>query len=207
MIYLHGVADNRGSGIGVVDRYTAKGFDVIAYDSRAHGRSAGEVCTYGVSERDDLRRVIDTVQHKPIVVIGHSLGAAVALQTAAVDDRIAAVVAAETFSDLRTVAIERAPFVFTAATIERAFALVESTANFNVDAASPVRAAPLIHVPVFLVHGSDDEATPPAHSQRVYDALRGPKQLVFVKGARHAGSLRGEVWPEIDAWIERQVSR
>ena len=40
----------------------------------------------------------------PVVLVGASLGAAVALQTAAVDRRVSAVVAAETFSDLRTVA-------------------------------------------------------------------------------------------------------
>src|SRR5687767_14962562 len=41
IIYLHGVADNRGSAEGVVARFRPRGFDVIAYDSRAHGGSGG----------------------------------------------------------------------------------------------------------------------------------------------------------------------
>src|SRR5215510_11097199 len=37
LIYLHGIADNRASAVGAIQRFTARGFDVIAYDSRAHG--------------------------------------------------------------------------------------------------------------------------------------------------------------------------
>ena len=36
---------------------------------------------------------------------------------------------------------------------------------------------------VLVIHGADDTETPPAHSQRVYDALRGPKRLILVPGA------------------------
>jgi pimeloyl-ACP methyl ester carboxylesterase len=106
LVYLHGVADNRTSGAGVVERFVKRGFDVVAYDSRAHGESGGDVCTYGFFEKRDLRRVLDTVGPGPIVLVGTSLGAAVALQEAALDPRVIAVVAAETFSDLRTVATE-----------------------------------------------------------------------------------------------------
>ncbi|RYD40231.1 MAG: hypothetical protein EOP83_35575, partial [Verrucomicrobiaceae bacterium] len=47
VIYLHGVADNRASGAGVMQRFQKHGFEVIAYDSRAHGESGGNSCTYG----------------------------------------------------------------------------------------------------------------------------------------------------------------
>ena len=50
----------------------------------------------------------------------------------------AAVIAAETFSDLRTVATGRAPFFFTSRIIARAFQLAEQQGSFQVDAASPV---------------------------------------------------------------------
>src|SRR5438477_12652673 len=50
IVYLHGIADNRGSAAGVIQRFLARGFDVIAYDGRAHGESQGEACTYGFFE-------------------------------------------------------------------------------------------------------------------------------------------------------------
>ena len=88
LVYLHGVADNRAAVAGIVSRFTAQGFDVVAYDSRAHGNSQGDACTYGFYEKEDLRSVLDTLDPGPIVLIGTSLGAAVALQEAADDSRV-----------------------------------------------------------------------------------------------------------------------
>ena len=202
LVYLHGVADNRTSSQGTIARFRSNGFDVVAYDSRAHGESDGDACTYGYFEKQDLHRVIDTLAPGPVVLIGTSLGAAVALQETADDPRVSAVVAAETFSDLRSVATERAPFYFTSRILSRAFALAEQRARFQVDAVSPVIAAARITVPVLLVHGDADTETRPDHSRRVLAALRGPKRLILVPGARHNGSLRGEVWDEIARWLD-----
>ncbi len=207
VVYLHGVADNRSSGIGIIDRFVRRGFEVIAYDSRAHGESGGDVCTYGFFEKRDLHRVLDSLAAGPIVLIGTSLGAAVALQEAAQDPRVTAVVAAETFSDLRTVATERAPFFFTAGVIARAIVLAEDQGRFQVDAVSPVAAAATIAQPVLLVHGSDDTDTGPDHSARVLQTLTGPKRLILVPGARHNESLRGaDVWTEIERWVDEVLA-
>ena len=206
LIYLHGIADNRTSSEGLIPQFRQRGFDVIAYDSRAHGESGGAACTYGFFEREDLRRVVDTIPSRPIVLIGTSLGAAVALQEAADDPRIGMVVAAESFSDLRTVATERAPFIFTPGAIDRAFRLAEEQGHFSVDAVSPVTAAARIRVPVLLVHGADDVDTPASHSQRIFDALAGPKRLILVPGAHHNGSLTSAVWTEIEQWLEQEIT-
>jgi alpha-beta hydrolase superfamily lysophospholipase len=206
IVWLHGVADNHGSAAGLVDRFVPRGFDLVAYDSRAHGDSGGEVCTYGFYEKDDLARVVDTIEPGPIVLIGDSLGGAVALQEAAQDPRITAVVAAETFSDLRSVATERAPRVFTPGVIRRAFQRAAKEGHFDIDAVSPVRAAAGIHVPVLLIHGDADVDTRPDHSRRIFAALTGPKRLILVPGGTHNSSLRPDVWREIDQWIDGVVS-
>ena len=65
IVYLHGIADNRESAAGLVPKLTARGFDLIAYDSRAHGASGGDDCTYGYFERLDLRRVLDDAGDGP----------------------------------------------------------------------------------------------------------------------------------------------
>jgi len=205
LVYLHGIADNRTSVAGIVQRFRGRGFDVVAYDSRAHGESDGDVCTYGFFEKHDLHDVLDRVGPGPIVLIGTSLGAAVALQEAAQDSRVTAVVAAETFSDLRTVATQRAPFFFTPGAIARAFQIAEQQGHFRVDEVSPVVAAAQIRIPVLLIHGSADSDTPPEHSQRVLAALAGPKRLILVSGAGHNESLHGEVWSEVERWIDQTV--
>lgn len=202
IVYLHGIADTRTSSAEVIRRFLPRGFDVVAYDGRAHGRSPGKMCTYGYYEKRDLSRVIDTLPQGPVVLIGHSLGAAIALQAAADNARVSAVVAAETFSDLATVARERAPFVFTDAAIREAFRIAEERGRFRVDEASPLRAAERIRVPVLLLHGEADTETPLAHSRRVFEALQCPKRLALLPGVRHAGSLNASTWPQIEAWID-----
>jgi pimeloyl-ACP methyl ester carboxylesterase len=202
VVYLHGIADNRASAAGWLERLRERGFEAMAYDSRAHGDSTGDACTYGYFERRDLARVLDIVSTRPIVVVGTSLGAAVALQTAAIDRRIAAVVAAETFSDLRTIATERAPWWMPSSLIRPAFDDAERMAGFEVNAVSPVASAPHITAPTLLLHGAADVDTRPEHSRRVFDALVAPKKLVIVPGAGHNHALSPDTWPEVERWIE-----
>lgn len=202
VVYLHGIADNRTSVAGAIDRFTSRGFAVVAYDSRAHGESEGEACTYGFFETRDLQRVLDAVSAGPVVLVGTSLGAAVALQYAPRDPRIGAVIAAETFADLRSIATERAPFFFIGPIIRRAFHIAEQRGRFQVDAVSPLAAAPRITAPVLLVHGALDVDTSPEHSRRVFSALGGPRRLILVDRAGHNESLNGEAWNEIERWLD-----
>jgi pimeloyl-ACP methyl ester carboxylesterase len=206
LIYLHGVADNRASGAGVISRFQKRGFDVVAYDSRAHGESGGEACTYGYYEKEDLRRVLDTVRPGPVILVGSSLGAAVALQLAATDNRVSAVVAAECFSDLKTVVTERAPFFFTSGVTGRAIQLAEQEGHFQIESVSPAAAARAIKVPTLIIHGANDTDTSPDHSRRIYNSLAGPKQLSLVKGARHNESLSGTIWTDIENWIDKALA-
>jgi pimeloyl-ACP methyl ester carboxylesterase len=204
VVYLHGIADNADSARNVAARFQRSGFRFTAYDSRAHGRSEGQHCTYGFWERHDLVHVLDQTNAARVTLIGHSLGAAVALQAAAIDPRVETVVAAASFSDLRTIATERAPFFFTAPIVNRAFQQAEAAARFTVSEVSPLAAAPSIRADVLLVHGMADSETSPSHSQRIHGALNGRKQLMLVPAAGHNDVMRAEVWTEIDRWVTRQ---
>ncbi len=70
------------------------------------------------------------------------------------------------------------------------------------DAVSPVHAAAAIGVPGILIHGAADIDTLPDHSQRIFGALKGTKRLILVPGAHHNESLNGNVWRDIDAWLD-----
>ena len=206
LVFIHGVANNRLGLGGALERFRARGFDVAAFDCRAHGNSGGDVCTYGYYEKRDLAKIVETVGPGPVILFGASLGAAIALQEAPDDPRITGVVSIETFSDLRTVARERAPKLLTEAMIRRAFAVAEERGQFQVDAVSPVAAAARIHIPVLVVHGDADTETPTDHSRRVMAALAGPKELILVPGAHHNESLQSEeTWKRIEAWVDRVV--
>lgn len=206
VVYLHGSGDNRDSGNWIAERLVPEGYDVLAYDGRAHGESTGDACTYGALEKKDLGRVLEQLGIRRAVLVGASLGAAVALQGAPDDSRVIGVVAASTFSDLETIARDRAPPTMREAQIREAFELAGRLAGFSVSDASPLRAASRITVPVLIVHGADDRETSPEHSRRVYAALSAPKALRIVERAGHNGVL-SMIWPEVRRWIDDAAAR
>jgi pimeloyl-ACP methyl ester carboxylesterase len=206
LIYLHGISDNRASSVGIISRFTKRGFDVIAYDSRGHGTSGGDVCTYGYLEKRDLQRLIAALEPGPVVLLGSSLGAAVALQAAVQQPRVTAIVAAEVFSDLHTVARDRVSALLPDWFIRRTFHQAGRRGHFDALAVSPQDAARRLHIPVFLIHGAEDVDTPPEHSRRVYAALQGPKRLFMVERVGHSRSLSvPAVWTHVDEWLENVV--
>jgi uncharacterized protein len=207
IVYLHGSGDNRQGGIGLARRFGPLGYDVLAFDGRAHGASGGQYCTYGVREKDDLRRALDAVGARRVIPFGCSLGAAVALQAAPLDPRIVGVVAQSPFSDLPAVVRDRAPWFASQADVAAALAEAGRRAGFSPAEASPERAARAIRVPVLVIHGAEDRDTPPDHGRRVFEALAGPRQLVLVPGAGHDQTLRGpEIWRTIEAWLGQRAS-
>ena len=90
--------------------------------------------------------------------------------------------------------------------IRKAFQVAEQRGGFLVDAVSPMEAARAIRAPVLLIHGADDRETPPAHSQRIFEALAGPRRLLLVPGAGHNQSLNAPaVWVDIERWVEESL--
>jgi pimeloyl-ACP methyl ester carboxylesterase len=207
MVLVHGKDINRQHFVGAAKRFVDEGVAVVAFDQRGHGRSTGEFVTYGAKEVGDLKLVIDVALAKwgrtlPVVVVGESLGAAVALQTAAVDPRVRVVVAGAAFADLTTVIDDHAPAILGKAAKAKAIEVAERAGDFHVADISPERSARSITVPTLLLHGSEDTYLPLRHSLRIYEGLAGPKELVRLEGVDHIGILLSdEAWKQIDRFV------
>ena len=201
VLLFHGVSDNRMGVIGHAEFLLRNGYSVLMMDARAHGASDGSVATYGWLERHDTRAVIEALYQSEEVhclfALGESMGAALALQSAAVVPQISGVVAESSFSDLREVAYDYAglhvrpllgktlfrPAVWTSIT------RVEDEGDFTADEVSPEKAVAQRVFPVFLICGELDHNIPARHSERIYAAARGVKELWLVPGAGHSAAL------------------
>jgi alpha-beta hydrolase superfamily lysophospholipase len=201
VLLFHGVSDNRTGGLGHAEFLLRHGYSVVMMDSRAHGKSGGDMVTYGWKERYDTVAITDALYATEKVghlhALGVSLGAAIALQSAAVEPRISAVSAEDPLANLREVSYDYAgldvsPFLgktlFRPASI---FALraLEKAGGFNPDEVSPEKSVAQRPFPVLLICGTNDHRIPCRHAEAIYDAATGPKELWIVQGAGHASAL------------------
>ena len=209
VLWLHGVGDNKDSAEGLIERWTKKGFDVAAYDSRAHGSSGGQTCTYGFYEKGDVSRVLDVLgkagaSTDRTILVGFSMGAAVALQAVeAGEPRAIAVAALAPFADLRSAASHAAPFWMTRRSIDAAIARADQLGQFAVDQVAPAAGQAQIHVPMLLVHGTNDQKIGAADSQAIFGAGGPSRKLVLVDGANHDNLLdHAEAWAALDQFLD-----
>lgn len=194
VIVLHGVSECKIVGLPLAKRLFDAGFNVFLYDSRRHGESGGCVCTYGFYEKLDVSTIINTLEARNDVklgrigLMGSSMGAAVAIQVAALDPRVASVVAESGFASLRKVYDEyqkrmtKIPWHYLRnLVIKRS----EQIAHFKASLVSPAEAVKHVHVPIFLLHGTADNKIPAAASELVFRNANEPKELWLIPGAKH----------------------
>jgi len=201
VLLFHGVSDNRTGMLGSADLLLRHGLSVVMMDSRAHGRSGGDMATYGWKERYDTVSIAnelyasEKVRH--LFALGVSMGGAIALQSAAVEPRIEGVVAEDPFADLREVSYDYAglrtwPMLgktyFLPASVFAMRSMSEA-GGFNPDDVSPVKAVAERPFAVLLICGTRDNTIPCRHAERIYAAATGPKELWIVSGAFHASAL------------------
>jgi len=201
VLVFHGVADNR---MGVLEHARVlllAGYSVVMMDARAHGASEGPIATYGWLERNDTRAVIDALESserpRHLLALGESMGAGIALQSAGADPRIEAVVAEASFANLREAAydyagLRRYPWLGKTLLAPGTWTLIyrgESIAGFPASEVSPEKSVAARAFPVFLICDAEDVALPCRHSERIYAAACGPKQLWVVPGAFHTAAL------------------
>ena len=176
------------------------GYTVLLPDARAHGESGGALATYGLLERDDIRRWFEwlvTNQHPHCIFgLGESMGAAQLLQSLQTEPGFCAVVAESSFSNFQEIAYDRVgqffntgpsvgrtvlrPVVFTA------FYYARWKYELNMRQVSPEEAIAQTIVPVLLIHGQIDSNIPVRHSRQIHS--RNPR-LNFVGSPQ-----RGPLW-------------
>jgi hypothetical protein len=194
IIYLHGVSECKIVGLPIAGVLYSRGYNVFLYDSRRHGDSGGEYCTYGFYEKHDATTIINYLLSRndvpagKIGLMGSSMGAAVALQVASHDPRVAAVVAESGFATLRTIFDDyqkrmiRLPWHYLRNMIIKRS---EHLAHFHANDVSPLDAVKTIRVPLFIMHGTADNLIHYRYSELVFQNANPPKELWLLQNARH----------------------
>jgi alpha-beta hydrolase superfamily lysophospholipase len=202
VILLHGLGDNRLGMQGYAEMLLNHGYSVLMPDARAHGLSGGIHPTYGLLERDDIRRWFEWIEHEHhpgcIFGFGESMGAAQLLQSLDSETNFCAVAAESSFSSFREIGFDRVGQQFHAGpwvgrtilrpVIEIALAYTRWKYHLDFARVSPENAVAHTHVPVLLIHGQVDSNIPVRHSRQI--KLANPQVALWeVPGADHCGAI------------------
>ena len=215
LILGHGVTGDmdRPLMVAVAEALSARGWSCLRMSFSGNGGSDGEFEEATITkESEDLQDLIEEIPTDVrIAYCGHSMGGAVGLTAASLDQRI-------------EVLVTLAGMVFTEEFLEREFGDVVPdeglmwdeddcplTQNFVDDMESIgdlLDEAGELGRPYLLIHGTDDDVVPPEDSEQAFEHAAEPKKLVMVDGAGHSFEETGygEVSEAIDSWLEEHLS-
>lgn len=178
VLFCHGNGGNIASCLDSILLGNRLGLNVFIFDYRGYGDSDGTptengtyldadaAWSYLVKERG--------IAPEQIIVWGRSLGGAIAARTAAVHPA-GLVIVESSFASLRELVNDRFSWVPTC--IVAAYAYDTRHHLEQVD------------VPVLVIHSRDDEMIPFCQGMMLYDAIKGPKAFVEIKGSHNRGYL------------------
>ncbi len=193
-IIAHGVTYTLMGSMKYVNIFRKRGFNVLVYDHRHHGKSGGDNVTFGVYEKHDMKAVVDWALAKTgpgsiVGIHGESMGAGIALEYAALDDRAAFIISDCSYSDLNEQLSYRLKVEFGLPSfplLPVASLVSKLRGGMFFSEVSPVRTIESVRPPVFFIHGADDVYIPPEMSKRMYERKKGAKKLYLAPAAGHA---------------------
>jgi fermentation-respiration switch protein FrsA (DUF1100 family) len=182
--------------------FLSHGYSVLLPDSRAHGESGGQLATYGVLERYDVRNWALWASQRSkgcVYLFGESMGAAIALQAEQVTPELCAVVVESPFSEFREIAYDRmeqiggipdwASRTLARPTLELALIYARLRYGVTLAQADPERATMSSQVPTLLIAGTADRNIPPRHALAIHQRAPQHTELWLVTGADHGAAV------------------
>jgi uncharacterized protein len=173
----HGNAGNLSYRTALATDLLQAGVSVLLYDYQGYGLSNGSptvkhICDDGLATYDYLREKLG-YDPKNIILVGESLGCAVACQTSTART-CCALILLYGFSSLKSIACDKF-FVLRAYPV----ALFPKP---NLDNVAVLKSP---HPPLLIMHGEHDQTVPVSHGKHLFAAAAEPKKLVILPNSGH----------------------
>ena len=168
ILFSHGNADDLGRSRPTLESLRAMGFSVFSYDYRGYGTSSGTASETNSYEDADAayEHMVVNLRISPdkIIVMGQSLGGAVAVDLASRRDAAGLVV--------------ESSFV-------TAFRVLTHVPLFPLDKFESGSKIASVRCPVLVIHGTNDALIPQWHGAELLKRANDPKMSFWVEGAGH----------------------
>lgn len=172
IILLPGWGETKETLIGYALDFASHGYRVVLVDLRGQGESSGKFVTYGLIEQHDISQLISALETRgqiagKLALVGLSDGATIALDTAADNPRVSAVVAVAPFISLSTavreVGNDYAPLLSDLISdnkITEALGVADRRTGVDLAQANPSSHVANIKAPVLYIAGGSDNIAP-----------------------------------------------
>lgn len=193
VVYCHGNSGSRADASEAAIILLPSSITVFTLDFSGSGLSGGDHVTLGWNEKDDLKSVIEYLRRDGNVSLiglwGRSMGAVTCLMYGAQDPSIAGIVLDSPFSNLVDLMMEiadgnrvRLPKFTLKFAIKYMRRSVLKKAKFDITELDTLKVARCCCVPMLLGHAVDDTFIQPHHSDRIFDAYMGKKNIIKFEG-------------------------
>ena len=173
VLYFHGNGGSLDSWQMTGENILPLNCDLLIIDYRGYGKSTGSFSEKGFyDDAHSAYRFLINSGYTPdqIIAYGRSLGTGVAAELATTE-KVKALILESPYTSFPAIAAEKMPYLLPGL-------LMRYRLN-------TLKRAGQIKIPVLILHGTDDELIPCAHSRKIYDALPAPKKLILIKGGGH----------------------
>lgn len=202
LLYLHGNGENISANIVQAQPFHQVGLDIFMFDYRGYGRSEGN---FPNEEQvyEDAQVALDylikqrRISPQNIIVYGHSLGGAIAIELTRRNPNLAGLIVESSFTSMQNiVSYSKVYRLFPYSVIlHQKFDSIEKIKSLK--------------MPLLLIHGTDDTTVPHFMSQELLDAATEPKQFLSVPNAGHndVATVSGSVYLETLRSFLQQVKQ
>jgi fermentation-respiration switch protein FrsA (DUF1100 family) len=194
VLYAHGNAGNLSHRAAVMRLLQSHlRASVLIFDYRGYGRSEGVPTVEGILNDSRAARTYlanqARINESDIILMGNSLGGAVAVQLA-VENAPRALVLESTFSSLKEVASHHYP------------ALAWLVPAKKLNSASQIAR---FQGPLLQSHGDADRTIPFALGSKLFGAANEPKHFVRIPNGDHNDWLPDEYYRQLDAFLDQLI--
>ena len=192
LLYFHGKSSNISSNLSHSHRFHQMGFSVFILDYRGYGLSQGYFPTE-TSVYEDVDTAWNYLVNRRgiapenIVIYGHSLGGAIAIDLAHRQPNAAGAIVEASFTSMRDMVDYQYPYfnIFP----------IDWILTHRFDSITKVKD---LKIPVLFTHGTADTVVPHYMSEALFEATPDQKQLFIVPTAHHGNiaSVSGDKYFE-----------
>lgn len=201
VVFIHGGYQNRVDDnvdtLGLAGELAEKGYDILLFDLRGRGASAGRARTLTNADRD-IGGAVDFLAargygQRQVALLGFCSGAVAALTYAAGADT-GALILDGCFPSLEGMVIRQAAERSIPAPLVKIFVPGLKAALkclYQFDIVDPIDMIPAVRCPVFFIHEERDEVVSWEETERLFKAAGGTRNVIWqVPEAEHSQGFR-----------------